>query len=58
MLEQAHSIVVLLTSEFSHHLLVMALAGGDVEDAVLSAEGAIVVRPGRVGDQRALHRDR
>ena len=46
MLEQAHSIVVLLTSDFSHRVLVVALAGGDIEDAVLSAEGAIVVRPG------------
>ncbi len=46
MLEKAHSVVVLLTSKYSHHLLVMGLAGGDMEDAVLSAQGAIVVRPG------------
>ena len=46
MLEQAHSVVVLLTSDYSHHLLVMGLAGGDMDDDVLSAQGATVVRPG------------
>ncbi len=46
MLEHAHSIVVLLTARYSNKLLVLGLSGGDVEDAVLSAEGALVVRPG------------
>lgn len=46
MLEQAHSVGALLTSDYSHHLLVMELAGGDMDDDVLSAQGAIVVRPG------------
>ena len=46
MLDKAHSVVVLLTREYSRRLLVMGLAGGDIEDAVLTAEGAMVVRPG------------
>ena len=46
MLERAHSVVVLLTSKYSYHLLVMGLTGGDMDDVVLSAQGAMVVRPG------------
>jgi hypothetical protein len=46
MLEQAHSVIVLLTPRFSNMLLVLGLAGGDIEDAVLSSEGAMVIKPG------------
>lgn len=46
MLEFSHSVVVLLTRRYSRKLLVIGLAGGDVTEAVLSAEGAMVIRPG------------
>ena len=58
MLEQAHSVVVLLTSDYSHHLLVMGLAGGDMDDDVLSAQGATVVRPGVAGLRSPIARYR
>jgi hypothetical protein len=46
MLEEAHAVVVLLTGRYSNRLLVMGLAGGDAEDAVVSPQGAMLVKPG------------
>jgi len=66
MLEQAHAVVVLLTARYSNRLLVMGLTGGDSEDAVVSPEGAMVVKPGihvtglhciETGENLSLDRD-
>ena len=46
MLEAAHSVVVLLTSRYSHRLVLMNLVGGDSEDVLMTPEGAMIVQPG------------
>lgn len=46
MLETVPSVVVLLNTRFHSRLLVLGLAGGHSEDAVITDGGAIVVEPG------------
>lgn len=46
MLETVHSVVVLLTAEYSNRLLVVAFRGGASDPAVVERGGAIVVPPG------------
>ena len=46
MLEKAHSVVVLLTPRHDNRLIVVSLAGGDAEDVLMTARGALVVQPG------------
>lgn len=53
MLETVHSVVVLLTTRYTHRLLVMSLAGGHADDVVVSPAGSMVVSPGVA--VRALH---
>jgi len=46
MLENVHSVVVLLTDRYSHRLLVLELGGGDASDVLVTQGGAMIVDPG------------
>lgn len=46
MLNEAASVVVLLTERYHNRLLVVALKGGDSNDVMMTDGGAMVVEPG------------